>query len=66
MCAEHSCDKLNKPENIIGMQAHLWSEVVRTKSHLHYMIFPRILAFAERAWHKVFTLYIFDLIIFAQ
>ena len=34
------------------MQAHLWTETVRTSEWLDYMAFPRLLAFAERAWHK--------------
>ncbi len=35
-----------------GLQAQLWGETVRTRSHQNYMLFPRILALAERAWHK--------------
>lgn len=34
------------------MQGHLWSETVRTDEQADYMIFPRLLALAERAWHK--------------
>ena len=34
------------------MQGQLWSETVRTPPQLHSMIFPRLLALAERAWHK--------------
>lgn len=30
----------------------MWSETVRTSEQLHNMIFPRIIALAERAWHK--------------
>ncbi len=37
---------------ILGMQAQLWSETVRSKTHLHEMVFPRLIALAERAWHK--------------
>lgn len=36
----------------VGIQADLWTETIRTPQHLHYMLFPRFLAFAERAWHK--------------
>ncbi|XP_046350297.2 uncharacterized protein LOC124131228 [Haliotis rufescens] len=46
------CIPLTKPENVLGMQGHLWSETVRTQDNLFYMIFPRIIALAERAWHK--------------
>ena len=34
------------------MQGHLWSETVRKSEQLDDMIFPRLLALAERAWHK--------------
>ena len=34
------------------MQGQLWSEVVRTADRLDFMIFPRVLALAERAWHR--------------
>lgn len=35
-----------------GMQGQLWSEIVRTDEQMEYMIYPRLLALAERAWHK--------------
>ena len=53
MCKDFNCTALMIPENIIGMQGQLWSETVRSPSHLHYMVFPRMIALAERAWHKV-------------
>lgn len=34
------------------MQAELWTETVRTNEQAEYMLFPRLLAVAERAWHK--------------
>lgn len=34
------------------MQGHLWTETVRTSDQMYSMIFPRLLALAERAWHK--------------
>ncbi|KAI8745609.1 beta-hexosaminidase [Biomphalaria glabrata] len=43
---------LKKPENIIGVQGQIWTELVRTQQQLHQMIFPRLIALAERAWHK--------------
>ncbi|KAL4239994.1 hypothetical protein ACF0H5_000789 [Mactra antiquata] len=46
------CDELKKPDNIIGIQGELWSETVRTSENVDYMIFPRLLALAERAWYK--------------
>ncbi|KAL8594715.1 hypothetical protein ACOMHN_051661 [Nucella lapillus] len=47
-----SCVPLTKPQNIAGMQAHLWSELIRTRQQADYMLFPRLLAIAERAWHE--------------
>lgn len=35
---------------IKGLQSALWSENIRTNERLEYMITPRILGFAERAW----------------
>lgn len=35
-----------------GVQGQLWSELVRTSDQLESMIFPRLIAMAERAWHK--------------
>ena len=35
-----------------GLSAQLWSETVRTDQQMEYMIFPRVLSVAERAWHR--------------
>lgn len=37
-------------EQILGMQASMWSETVQTRERLDYMIFPRLTALAEAAW----------------
>jgi hexosaminidase len=37
---------------ITGMQGQLWSETIRSPQIADYMLFPRTLALAERAWHK--------------
>ena len=37
---------------ITGMQGQLWSETVRSPQIADYMLFPRTLALAERAWHR--------------
>ncbi len=37
---------------MVGIQAHLWSEICRTDDQVDYMLFPRCLATAERAWHR--------------
>jgi hexosaminidase len=44
--------KLNKRENVVGIQGQLWSETVRTPAQFEQMIYPRVIALAERAWHK--------------
>lgn len=35
-----------------GIQGHLWSEMIRSDQQAEFMLFPRLLALAERAWHK--------------
>jgi hexosaminidase len=35
-----------------GIQAQLWSEMVRSEEIAEYLIFPRLTALAERAWYK--------------
>lgn len=44
--------KLEKPENLRGMQGQVWSETIRTGAQLEQMIYPRLIPLAERAWHK--------------
>ncbi|CCQ10331.1 Beta-hexosaminidase [Pseudoalteromonas luteoviolacea B = ATCC 29581] len=44
--------KLEKPENILGIQGQVWTETIRTEEQVLSMIFPRLLPLAERAWHK--------------
>lgn len=36
--------------NIVGLQASLWSETIKTETQMERMLFPRLLAFSERAW----------------
>jgi len=36
--------------NILGIQAQLFSENVRNTSILEYLLFPKLLALAERNW----------------
>jgi hexosaminidase len=38
--------------NIIGLEGAHWGETTRTAAMLESMIFPRLLAMAERAWHR--------------
>jgi len=35
-----------------GMQAQLWSELITNSADFDYMVYPRLLAVAERSWHK--------------
>lgn len=35
-----------------GVSGQLWSEVVRTDTQMEYMIYPRMIPLAERAWHR--------------
>ncbi|MBS1204253.1 MAG: beta-N-acetylhexosaminidase [Proteobacteria bacterium] len=59
--AETSLDRDGNPFNAksdkpwpgaYGLSAQLWSEVVRTDKQMEYMIYPRMIAVAERAWHR--------------
>jgi hexosaminidase len=38
--------------NIIGIQGLLWSETITTPERMEYMILPKMLGLAERAWAK--------------
>ena len=29
----------------------MWAETVRNSQHMDYMVFPRLISLAERAWH---------------
>lgn len=60
--AETSVDNNGNEMNIVtpnvgapkirGMQGQTWSETVRTDGQYYEMAFPRVLAVAERAWHR--------------
>lgn len=55
ICAtEGACPPLEpgKEANIMGIQGQSWAETIHTPDQLEYMVFPRLLALAERAWHK--------------
>jgi hexosaminidase len=36
----------------VGLQGQLWTEAVRYEDEFFGMYFPRLIALAERAWHK--------------
>lgn len=49
----HFTAKSDKPwPGAYGLSAQLWSEVVRTDQQMEYMIYPRAVSVAERAWHR--------------
>jgi len=54
ICKNNACDPLeeDKVQNIVGIQGELWTETVRTAEQSDEMLFPRLLAMAERAWHQ--------------
>ena len=37
-------------ENIVGVEAPLWSETIVTMDDIEYMVFPRLLGYAEIGW----------------
>lgn len=43
---------MQKGKSFYGLQGHLWSEMVRSDQIAEYMLFPRLIALAERAWHR--------------
>lgn len=40
----------NKQHHILGGQANLWTEQIKTLSHVQYMMLPRICALSEALW----------------
>ncbi|AXE32708.1 beta-N-acetylhexosaminidase [Chromobacterium phragmitis] len=40
------------PARFAGIQGQAWGEIQRNDSQFEYMAYPRLLALAERAWHK--------------
>ncbi|PSU98955.1 family 20 glycosylhydrolase [Photobacterium kishitanii] len=39
-------------KHILGIEAAVFGETIRTDEQLEYMIYPRLIAVAERAWHE--------------
>jgi len=50
--AKHEPARLSEDQHrlILGLQAQLWSEYLPDAESFQYMAFPRLCAFAERAW----------------
>lgn len=43
---------LEAPEHILGVQAQLWTETIRSFDHVTYFIFPKMLGLWERGWNS--------------
>ncbi|ELU01585.1 hypothetical protein CAPTEDRAFT_204144 [Capitella teleta] len=52
MCLDTASEVPIKADRIIGIQASLWTELVWTNSQLEKQLFPRLFAFAQKAWYK--------------
>lgn len=44
---------LEKPQNIIGVQAQLWGETLRSFDEVQYLLLPKMMGVSERAWTAV-------------
>ena len=45
-------NRLNLLSGTAGIQGIMFSDVIQTEEQMHYALFPRLLAVAERAWHE--------------
>ena len=52
MGAKISATTGEKTHDFLGVQGALWSETIRTDAQVEYMVLPRMIAVAERGWHK--------------
>lgn len=45
-------ENMNEEEraHILGVQANVWTEYIKTEDHLHYMLLPRMTALSEVQW----------------
>jgi hexosaminidase len=39
--------------HVLGAQANVWTEYMRTEDHVEYMVFPRLFALSEVVWSPV-------------
>ena len=42
--------KIEEAKYVIGVQANVWTEYMKTGDHVEYMVYPRAIALAEVAW----------------
>lgn len=47
-----ACWQIEQRDSVRGIQAQLWTETVNDTDALHYYLFPRLLAVADRAWRE--------------
>ncbi len=40
----------SRTHHVMGAQANVWTEYMKTGEHVEYMVFPRLMALAERVW----------------
>lgn len=40
----------DRAQHVLGAQANIWTEYIKTDDHVEYMAFPRLMALAERVW----------------
>ena len=45
--------KLEKPENIIGVQGQLWGETLRSFDEVQYLLLPKMMGVSERVWNAI-------------
>ncbi|WP_144210067.1 family 20 glycosylhydrolase [Shewanella donghaensis] len=45
-------EPLQQGKGFSGIQGQIWSETIRSEQVAEYMMFPRVLMLAEKAWHK--------------
>ena len=41
---------VNAAKRVLGLEAPLWSEFVRSQARLDYQVYPRLIAYAETGW----------------
>ncbi|MCG7427051.1 family 20 glycosylhydrolase [Helcobacillus sp. ACRRO] len=51
LSAELAGEDVHDQSGVLGIQAQMWTEYVADEAHLHRMLFPRLVAVAERAWN---------------
>jgi N-acetyl-beta-hexosaminidase len=49
--ADYNLPAEQKPQ-VLGIQANVWTETIKTSQRLDFMMYPRLCAFAEAAWTK--------------